>query len=344
VISVQATDAPAACLICGGPVAETRVPYINRDHVLTSPGHDPFASVANCFCSSCGFGWTYPPVPANELDDFYRTAYWAATANDPIRRPFRQTFAPTDARSLAQLLLVRMHSQLTGALLDIGPGPRGVSFRTLGGLAPSMRRFAFEPDVAAADVLARNLDVRVIGGRFPSAVDLAAIGEPDGFQVILMSHVLEHFNGDDVIPTLAAAGRLLKQGGVLMCEVPLVDLRQHADQRRNDSPHLSFFSESSLRLALEQADFEPLFIATCGTPYDSWWASVTQQTSGSTARSRLRRTLKNAARIAPVGLPASLSSRLYAVMAPHSAFNVLRSDLFDYGGNRTTLRALARRT
>lgn len=340
----DANDVPVSCPVCGGSVAETTVPYINRDHPAAPQAHDPFAGARNCFCTTCGFGWTYPPIPTHELDEFYRTEYWTASANDPISRPSRQAFAPPDARSVAQILLTRMHSQLDGAFLDIGPGPRGVSFRALAMVAPRMRRFAFEPDSNAAAFLARNLNVRVIGGRFPDTVDLASIGEPDGFQVIVMSHVLEHFNGRDAIPTLSAAGRLLAQGGVLMCEVPLVDLRHHRGRRRNDSPHLSFFSRESLGLAFEQAGLETLFLDACGPDYDSWWASVVEHPSrATTLRSRLRHSLKGAATMTPVSLPAALSSRLYALMAPDAASKMLRSNAFAYGGDRTSLRALGRR-
>ena len=55
--------------------------------------------------------------------------------------------------------------------------------------------------------------------------------------------------------------------GVLVIEVPHVDLRIHADIRGADTPHLIFFSIQSLKELLNKFNFDVLFIDTCGEEY-----------------------------------------------------------------------------
>lgn len=91
------------------------------------------------------------------------------------------------------------------------------------------------------------------------------------FDIIIMSHVLEHYNAMDVIAILKKLSHFLSQYGVLFIEVPCDDMQIVKDFRKNDAPHLSFFSMKALREALERAGMEVLYINTCGAKIEDYY-------------------------------------------------------------------------
>jgi 2-polyprenyl-3-methyl-5-hydroxy-6-metoxy-1,4-benzoquinol methylase len=86
----------------------------------------------------------------------------------------------------------------------------------------------------------------------------ALTGRHDEFDVITMSHVIEHVH--DPLTMLEASYRLLKPGGRLWIETPNIDSYSHARfgrfWRGLEAPrHLVIFNENSLRGALKHAGF-----------------------------------------------------------------------------------------
>jgi 2-polyprenyl-3-methyl-5-hydroxy-6-metoxy-1,4-benzoquinol methylase len=207
------------------------------------------------WCASCDFGRIAGHYSPDEVAAFYPENYYTH-------------IAPGDERNRPKRLLDRLRVHLawgTDRGLDLSPGeaPRSKATPTLcdvgcgGGQAMSEFKQAgynvvgIEPDPSA-----RNLASR-IGTVFPGTAEALpnAITNRQ-FDVVLLSHVLEHCI--DPQAALANVKRLLAPNGTAILEVPnnaALGFQMYgpgwffADIPR----HLQFFTENSLRRALDQA-------------------------------------------------------------------------------------------
>lgn len=84
------------------------------------------------------------------------------------------------------------------------------------------------------------------------------------FDLIFLSHTLEHFNANQLSKILSNLFTYLTDDGILMIEVPNDDFRKFDPELLNQSPHLSFFSKQSLEILLKKYGFEILYINTVG--------------------------------------------------------------------------------
>ncbi|QLC26648.1 class I SAM-dependent methyltransferase [Parasphingopyxis algicola] len=221
--------------------------------------HEPiFGDRFIALCSECGFGNSQPNIPNHLLAQYY--------ASDFAPR-FRGKVAKgewpiLDERSVAQISLARLfcHFEAGDGFLDLGPGA-GVSFFTASQLLPEPKMFGVEMNEEMID----NIGKRIPDVRFAPDIEGIARIKDAPIRLALTSHSLEHFNGDGVIDALRDVYTILEYGGTLFVEVPHWDLREF-DKRRNDVPHLCFFSKDSLDRALRAAGFEIELIRTFGIP------------------------------------------------------------------------------
>ena len=262
-----------------------KVPYLEDDFSNFPSTINPFTKLKIMVCENCGFGWGTPPIEDIQLESFYTNVYrkHPAYSNKQLKNAygFRKqnskvpNFRPPDARTTSQLTLAKLFKAFEPGMsfLDIGSGG-GASFQTIFQLVSSVNCFAFEPDVESRKFLQEKLKVHVYPYAFqhkPRQTTSASSGNSK-FDFILMSHVLEHFNGKDIVAVLKNVRSLLSKDGIFVCEVPHCDFRgSHEYMRTNDTPHISFFGKDSLTLSLEQAGLKTLFLNTCGEEYDQWW-------------------------------------------------------------------------
>ncbi len=335
-----------ACLVCASRVADqSRLPYLERQFSHLPVRENPFAALEVRVCPRCGFGWAVPAVAPARLEAFYRTAYRGEGSAHHVSDPLAQTAAPFDPRAVSQLLLAKMFRSFSPgeAALDVGPG-YGASFGALARLIPGLQPFACEPDPSARRFLQDAMRVHVLPQSFSADPSVHELVDGRVFHLVLMSHVVEHFNGQEVIAVLKNVRRLLADDGLLVCEVPHCDLRRHAERRMNDTPHLAFFSVESLRAALVHAGFSVKFLQTCSQLYDVWWSDETADgpcAAPPLAEPRLRRLAKRGYRALHSRLPRSVRNRLDALRWSARLDALCRSDELSYGGDRTCLRAVA---
>jgi SAM-dependent methyltransferase len=317
------------------------------DKKVLSVSDNPFSELEFHGCRHCGFGWGTPYVDAESLAKFYEGVYYPKVKH---RRSDQNAkfpgFVPLEPRSVSQILLVRMFKCFREGqtILDIGPG-QGRSFRAISEVIPGLKYFAFEPDLDLSSLLERFLGVHVFPHRFPSERVASQIVEGRRFDLVLMSHVLEHFNGADVGGVLRNIRDLVAEDGVLMCEVPYCDWRQHEKVLASDPSHLSLFSCDSLKMALIEAGFNVKFLNTCSEPYDSWRHEAAGQECPANQKGRRVGSLsawgKTVYDLLPIAPPRRFVERLYSLMNPNHSARLLLSNDFDYGGDRTCLRAVA---
>ena len=169
-----------------------------------------------------------------------------------------------NSRSTFQLMLAAQYIDLSKIknYMDIGCG-FGNSFHMLNKMKCDARYFAMEGGKNFQQHL-NELNVNLIDWNN----DTLCIDDKynNFFDLILISHVLEHFNAKYLKSILVNINKYLKSGGVFICEVPNDDSNQYLLESTNQAPHLSFFSKKSLLKIMEDCGFDVKYINYVGEP------------------------------------------------------------------------------
>jgi SAM-dependent methyltransferase len=189
-------------------------------------------------CRGCGLSQLNPRREEEEEAAFYASDYYRL---DELRRRYeRPDWTERKAKIAAGILdAVENQRPLEGAtLLDVGAG-RGFLLREARERGAKVS--GVEPSEETAESL-RNEGLDVFTGGLQSFVAEA----PGRFDVITLSHVVEHVN--EPIPFLEAAASMLKPDGLLAAEVPNVDwqLQKGRHPRSAHTAHLYYHTERSL--------------------------------------------------------------------------------------------------
>lgn len=338
----ETQDNPRNCPACGSGNIGEPIEYLNADW----PCVTLFQNLAIAVCADCGLGFVAPDVRIGDLSDFYTNIFRAKGNRDyfnpAIVQYHRWSMAP---RSLSQILLGLQYTDLKPGdrFLDIGAGMGG-SFDVVRKICPGTKLAVVEPSRDLGAMFSKN---------FPGismASDLGSAPENDeAFKMVLMSHSLEHFNPGELVSTLSQISTNLKDKGVLIVEVPHVDLRRNEFvQRPNDAPHLCFFSVEALKAVLERSGFQVLFINTCDRkvraksgPHSS--NLPTAPHIGPGWRARLSAIVPASLWRLASGLRHPFTDVLAFISGGDPLLRWATSATTQYGGNRSCIRAIATR-
>lgn len=267
-----------SCILCGSTIQRAS-DYVN----LEWSDLTVFDNLAIFVCQACGLGAAYPRIPSIRLFDFYKNHY--RRKGSPFHLDFvgLQESTSLSLRAIAQISLISVFRDFVvgSRILDIGAGA-GHSFAALRQAQEKLELFAIEPAKDAADFYSQKFGVRSYGSLGDCRV------QNQLFDVVIMSHVLEHFNSDDVLPFLRELHSLVPEDGLLLIEVPHEDYRVEAVKKETvNSPHLSFFTSASLEMCLIKSGWIPVFTCRLGAPFGSTpGASSESSRKGSPDRSK----------------------------------------------------------
>ena len=237
-----------------------------------------------------------------------------------------------DPRSLAQLLLAKQYTNFEAGdlFIELGPGDGG-AFDVAEEILLSPKIIGIELNEGAKEAFKRVYGVEI----FTSIKDVIAKGYRG--KICLLSHSLEHLKLSWLKDSIKDFKQIISPGGVLIVEVPLVDMRIHADYGCGSAPHFLFFSADSLRLIFEEHGWDILFINSCDTLYMDWMKSKGLLQKGKLSKGIILRTrVKNLLRKLIAILPALLQKKILTLVTRNRLdFSNMQ---FSYGGDRTCLR------
>lgn len=315
-----------------------KVSYVNTLH----PGAPQLKDLENHVCGSCGLGYSVPFRSSAEMNDFYANHYRSDAAAHKFRSTRNLAKHPS-YRAISQWLLCLPFVDRSRKLrvIDIGPGGTATA-ETTKLLNLDCLFEAIEPDRYSAAAL-RDHGVTVVEESFSSTTNV-----PDeAYDVVFLSHVLEHYSGSEVVGISKKIQSMLKNDGILMVEVPNAPLDSYGVQRNNDSPHLLFFSVKSLRLFLESVGFEVLVCSDCRNDYQKEWkkacANINPNSVGWRSKAREFLRLNAPWFIKMIAAFRDFKTKVrHFVSSDTNVYEALGGAEFRYAAGGTSIRAIAR--
>jgi SAM-dependent methyltransferase len=255
------------CSICTGNISKKVIEYnnfgINKYDGL-------FDSLSLCFCIECGFGSIDTKINPDLIWNFYKLQYRSKNSafyiNFDSKNDIHETFVDYSHKTTQQIILIKDYCDFNKGenFLDIGPGAGG-SFYIAQKLLDNPNLFGIEITEGASEFYNQFPLSKI--NIFGSIEDF--ISTKKTAKVILMSHSLEHYQADELPKLFQDIEKALDPSGLLIIEVPNVDLRIHEKVRGTDTPHFLFFSQNSICTLLEKYGFQILFNNTCDDFYES---------------------------------------------------------------------------
>jgi SAM-dependent methyltransferase len=198
-------------------------------------------------CTCCGLKQVdHDTICSDALGRFYSDAYRAPTIKKNRADPLNVKFV---ARANAFAALADRYVEKPLEVVSVFELGAGLGYNLIGlkRIFPNASLFTDEPDSTV---------------ELPKGVAFAGL-EESAYDVILLSHVLEHFlHPADICKRISAA---LRPGGSLIVEVPN-DTDAFLNQKPEDQPHLIFFETQTLLTFFERhfPDFDIVHVATAG--------------------------------------------------------------------------------
>ena len=327
------------CICCGSDQLN-EMDYNNYGYQLLKGDENIFNNLLIYNCHSCGFSFSYPLIDKYDLINFYNSNYSAEQMLHAVswEDKFVYNKKRISPRYFCQLLLIGLfkNSETIHNILEIGPGGiKGYqTFRMMGNKA---KYYVFEEDSTKHDIInKKNINI------LTSSNDSFFIKEyENSFDLILMSHSLEHFQYNEIRSIIDEIYLMTAIGGVFMIEVPsdnfLTDKRDV-----NHSPHLCFFTKKSLKKLISKTKFDILYMEECGLkkmnkPF-SHKSSIFKQKLKKIRiiyfLIRLLKSLKNLYKII-------IDNIYYRIN--YNFDEILQSEEFKYGDNRSSIRCLLKK-
>ncbi|HEY5159255.1 MAG TPA: class I SAM-dependent methyltransferase [Anaerolineales bacterium] len=233
------TQEVSTCLLCGSNLSSLFDRRTFRDFQIT-----------NRICDHCGLVYESPRMTEEETDEFYKREY--RLTHDRHEGPTEKELAIQRARANALFNIIHAKIQKITRNLEIGC--------SAGFLLVKLKEqyhcdaAGIEPGIAFRDY-AINQNLKVY-----SSMDELVQGGEERFDLITMSHVLEHLV-DPIAYLVRLRESLLTQDGRLFIEVP--NLYAHDCF---EFSHLYSFSAHTLQQVLQQSGFQIEHMVKHGQP------------------------------------------------------------------------------
>ena len=242
------------CLICGNAAAAALA--------YPHPKSELFEGLEVCLCRSCGMGWVDRQLDPARLHAYYAEDY--AQHAKRVQRPGpeayfgapEQMFKPQRSRAQLRLAQERL-ARPPRRLLDFGAGFGTTLYLARKEFRPETTLVAVEPDLSMKPYL------EFIAAEIVENLDQVATASCD---LIIASHVIEHYQSAEVEEVLQKLRACLAPDGLLVAEVPNSDFQAYPDiAGHSHEPHLLFFSQKAFAALFTAAGFSVPCVSTTGS-------------------------------------------------------------------------------
>ncbi len=203
---------PISCNLCGS--TDSTLLYRLKDRMIRVESKDEF----NLYlCKRCGLAYLNPQPEWEELEYFYGGNYYTNVSHSERKSSLGEALYQL-LRKLKRAIIGPPHPKFwhfgkeTGRFLDVGCGNGAYDAYVIKDY-PRWEFYGVEPSALSASLAKKITHFNVFNGFLENAHY-----ESDFFDVILMSHSLEHTF--DPKKTIEEAFRILKKGGRLIIKVP----------------------------------------------------------------------------------------------------------------------------
>lgn len=214
------------------------------------------------FCKECNFSFCEDHIDNNRLNLYYTKYYNGKSlkSNNSDKDFFvRNLFY--DPRSMSQIILIKQFFNFKNKkILDIGSGSSIFYLQLNRTEDKNIEKYIIEPQIINKDWYDYN-NIKTLNANI---LEKMPIDLHNKFDLITMSHSLEHFNSSDIPKIINNIMLMLKKGGLFFVEVPNANLKKYQFSNENMQPHLSFFTTDSIKQLLERNFFNILYLKTFG--------------------------------------------------------------------------------
>lgn len=198
-------------------------------------------------CHKCRFSFTNEPIDEKILRDYYKNHYTGKSIkSNSWKKSYVRSKHQYSDRSIAQMTLINQFFAWEGKkILEIGSA-NGQLLTDIKNRGNNINGYVIEPQII-------NLDYFLDNNITPVDIDIIEKEQEfDSIEVkydlVIMSHSLEHFNSCNINTIFKNVYNLLNYGGLFFIEVPNANLIEYSTDLEKMAPHLSFFSQESLIL------------------------------------------------------------------------------------------------
>lgn len=216
--------------------------------IMTYPAKTPlFRNRTVASCVRCDLAYMYPMASTSALNAYYNSgAYWGHMAD---KTQFDVPAFHHQAHSRVEFIKSRLMVGKKIDILDIGAGYGVLEKYLRGAFGDKAQCSAVELDKRAQESLTKNgVDCHAALEDF----------EKKKFDLIVLSHVLEHMN--DPVGYLKKLPAYSNKDAYIFVEVPNEDFKFKFELE----PHVLFFSPKTLTKVLKAAGYHVVATDTCG--------------------------------------------------------------------------------
>ncbi len=209
-------------------------------------------------CTACGHGVMATPPTTFQLEEYYKQQYWSTRPMLTDQVKITKDAFKQDLRAQSQIDFISAYADVNSikVLLEIGAGPAFASLVLKERRNNSLVINVCEPGEGWREHYRENSIIN-ISPYFPFESN-------QKFDYIHTSHWLEHML--DLKDTVIRLNRFLNPSGMIFVEVPNTEY-QYWDLPLSDTPHIQFFTPSSLVKVFENHGFECLKVGTFGQTF-----------------------------------------------------------------------------
>jgi len=225
----------------------SELPYYNVSHYPEFGWKKFFDNRTLHLCNNCGFAYNLPFISSEDLNNFYKNYFIKKRKKYFTENFFNFRFRP-DINIIYRLFyflsFIKIDKQKP-IFLDFGGG-RGNAAQNFKSFFKSSYVYCDDSPTYNKILKRKGIGIKKLNEFNDNTIDL-----------IHSSHVVEHFNANEIKPILNIFHKKLSSNGYIFIETPNDNISQYKDKKiYSQGPHLVHYSLNTLTKFFKDTNFE----------------------------------------------------------------------------------------